>query len=290
MKIECPLLNITLSNDAAASRIRILIDEAVSKMTLGEEYYELHDLLVISSFEWPAFLEWDRTFNQLSFEPRNWADVASAVVKEDDRMPLDALKSLPQTVRHALLESQYPMSVSAFVQKHGQDTLNELLKIGKVKVMTTAFEKLPHIPLEHLRGIQRRLGIKGGRSRVEAAEKIRKASSEEAVTQLLLPEYKEDFVAAHSVHADVDEQWLFQRKRLVSLYLQTLNCFLSFLRNLLAGGRLGSALVFLDQKTDCPICKPHQGKEAAVAAGQFPPFHPGCICSVFPECIYEHLG
>jgi len=289
MHLECPLLTISLADDTAAVRIRELLTEGLSKRNFGDEYYELHDLFLISSFKWPAFLEWDQKFTEMCFEPQNWANAGAAVIVNEVKEAFDDLKSAPQSARHVLLETSYPLPLSAFIQKYGKDPLDQLAEIGRLRVIRTAFEKLPHVPLEHLRGIQKRLGIKGGRSRQDAAGKIRNCTTEEAAAEMLLPEYREDFVEVDSPLKEIDRQWLSERERFVKLYLQTLNSFLSVVRNLESATRLGSDLLFLDQRTECPICKPRKGEHVTSGQGSLPPLHPGCMCSVFPQVVQKYL-
>jgi hypothetical protein len=285
LHFECPHMTLTLEEGDSQRRIAALISQALEKRKVEDEYYELRDLLVVTPFSWPAFIEWNRTFEGLCFEPRNWADVDALTIREDWQIAFERLRGVPITALRILLENPYPMPLSAFVKKFGPSALNELSNIGGIRLISETFDKLPHVPLEHLRGIQKRLGTKGGRSRAQAASKIKECATQETVEQLLLPEYREDLVLVDSPVSQVASDWLRQRERLADLYLQTLSRFLRSIQEIQTAMELGSGVFIDNVMAECPVCKPRVGHGIEIGKDEIPPFHPGCSCSLFPETL-----
>ncbi len=280
MKIQCSLLPIEIEDSPTLARLLDLIRQVSEQRRVGNDFYELRDLLLINQFSWPSFVEWDKKFSDMAFQPRLWARPSALEFTETAKKTFEYLHLISQPARHAFLEQPHPMPASRFVEKFGPEALGSLMKFGKVKVLQTAFEKLPFVPLEHLRGIQRRLSIRGGRSRVEASNKIASAADEQTVAALLLPEYKENLVHVRDELADPDKEWLSDRQMLVRLWMGTAQTFLNTARHLEFIQMHPVKPVIQPAQTECPVCRPITGKEVSPDGGPFPPFHPGCLCQI----------
>lgn len=280
MQVKCTLLPLDIEDSPTVPRVLELIQEASHKQSFGSALYELEDLLLINRFSWPSFTEWDEKFLGIAFRPSLWTNPSAFNFSSVATEALGRLHALPQSARRAILERPYPMATSRFVDRFGVETLGYLVKLQKVRLLHNTFDKLPFVPLEHLRGIQRRLSIRGGRSRVEASRRIASYADEQTVSAMLMPEYKEDLVQLHDQLAGLDETWLRDRTKLVRLWMATAQSFFNTWRVFPLVKEQQQKALIQPAQTECPFCKPMIGKEVSPDTGPFPPFHPGCSCSI----------
>ena len=287
--LDRPDLTISLPDGPCTQRIQTLIHEALERRQFGQDYYEFKDLLIVTPFKWPALAEWAEKFQSMSYLPRTWPWSVDLDIPEEYGSGLARLQAFSADVRAVLLKQPYPMSRSAFLQKFGDQTLEHLTALGFIKLVTGPCEKLQHLPLEYLRGIQKKLGIKGGASRIQKAEKIKGAATEEVLAGLLPLKYQEAIVLVVAPLCGVAPDWIARRGLIAQLYLTTVFSFMNTLRQIAAGEQLGSGVVLLERGSICPVCVQHHGVKIVLGVSPLPPFHPGCMCDLTLECISRRL-
>ena len=283
MNLEWPILTITAPPSTNTKRILELIECAVKARGMDEGYYELEDLLVITPFHWPALEEWRTKFQGLNYEPRNWVEDEVVQIPPELSKTLEYLAGLPVPERRMLLARPYPMPTSRFIEKFSEDVLAHSLAAGSLRKITALGEKLQHVPLAQLRGIQKALGVRGGRSRADVARGLSCAVSEAVLAGLLQAEYLEEMVEINPSAGLPEADWIMSRRSLAKLYLITVSTSLCSLRTAEASIRVSVGAKVLDQNSDCPICRPRQGKNVELRSECLPPYHPGCSCNLFVD-------
>lgn len=288
--IQCIEADLTLETCDLAQKISAIIASSLQRLQLNETCSDLSEMLFVTGFTWPSFSEWSHRFYELAYLPRRWARLEGMEVPEPYASFLGSLREVSPLVRKVLLTQPYPMPSTGFINKFGRLALEDLKVAGLVTLVQGTFDKLDSIPLEHLRGIQLRLGIKGGRSRAAAALKIKNTAMEADVTALLLPDYQEDFVVVKSALPEVESSWICARQDVIRMYIFTLNCFLSSLRVLVSCENIGSPPLVDVRNQNCPVCWPHFQQKVRPGIDAIPPYHPGCSCDLIPESVMRHLG
>lgn len=282
MEIRCPFLAITFQASPTAGRMNEIIQAAMKSLRFGDERQELLDLLFINQFSWPSFVEWDRRFYEMAFLPARWATPKALEIDEAKKPFLAKLHQLSRPALRATLEFTHPVPAPKLASRFGEQALVQLTAACLIEIIEDAHAKLPLLPLEHLRGIQRRLAIKGGRSRVEAAAKIAAVSSAEQINELLMPEFKPPLISFAQLRAALTKEWIDDRKMLVEIYLLTCQTFLSAVSNFLSVKGLDYSPVVMTRSGGCPVCGPRHGQPVVSLTDAAPPYHPGCMCSLFP--------
>jgi len=283
VNLEWPLLSITPPPSPTTQRILEFIQRAVKGRSMDEGYYELEDLLIITPFRWPALEEWRTKFESLNYEPRNWVGKETLEIPPELSKTLEYLAKLPMADRKMLLARPYPMSRSRFVENFGADVLARSLSAGTVREIVSLREKLQHIPLAELRRVQKVLSIRGGRSRADVAKQLAGAASEETLSDLIPTEYREQMIEVDPNAGLPESDWILWRRSLAKLYLITVSTSLCSMRSAEASIRLSIGVRVLDQNSDCPICRPTQGKKVELRSEFLPPYHPGCSCNLFVD-------
>lgn len=280
---RCYETDINLEAGDCSERIAKLVSQCVEQHKIGEEYYELKNLLTLVSFEWPALVHWHQKFVSLAYQPRSFPDPQALVIPPEYAAELPVLRNLPASVRNVILQRPFPAPLALFTRKFGEPAVGELRELGFARLVLGTFEKLPYLPLEHLRGIQNCLGLKGGRSRAEAARKITDSAREDEVAALLLPDFQGPIIVVESPFSVIQSGWLGARERVVTSYLLTLNCFLGSIRQIASAKFIGSPILVAPKDSHCPVCLPHVGMRIRPDVDAIPPFHPACTCSLVAE-------
>ena len=283
MHLEWPLLSIVAPPSPRTQRILELMQRVVKGRSMDEGYYELEDLLIITPFRWPALEQWRTKFESLNYEPRNWVGSETLEIPPELSKALEFLADLPVSDRKMLLARPYPMSRSRFVENFGADVLARSLSAGTLREIVSLPEKLQHIPLAQLRRVQSALSMRGGRSRADVAKQLVSAASEATLGDLIPTEYGEPMIEVHPKAGLPEREWIFSRRRLAKLYLISVSTSLCSMRSAEASIRLSIGVMVLEQNSDCPICRPTQGKNVELRSEFLPPYHPGCSCNLFVD-------
>jgi hypothetical protein len=277
---ECP----------SAGRVHDLLQAAIAARKFGDDYFEIEDLLVITPFRWPALEEWRSIFQAMNFEPRNWFYPASYLAFKEQPRELALIGESTAADRKLMMEGCHAMRASSFLDRYKGACWERLTISGNLQRLVSAKEKIKHIPLAQLRGIQKDLSIRGGASRADVAEQLCSSASEEELAALLPAEYSEEMVVVNPARGLPNQQWFRERRMLAKSYLVTVISCLSSLRTAEGAGRLGVGLMVLGGASDCPVCSPLQGQASRAGDGTLPPFHPACLCHVLADVKWPRPG
>lgn len=260
----------------------------------GQE--ELRTILTGASWRWVQFEQWYEYFHGIEYFPHMWnglevlpdppQDTTTQTLKAFNALSWDARK-LGDDVGITTNARGQTITDFDFKRRTGlrgnklSAALRALSDAGFVDTQISVGDRLHSVKNDDLREAlaQRDLPKSGKKS--DLVERLVANVPEQELLALLPPNSRRDAIRTHPIRALCsDEHFLrFEDKRLALLH-HTVRFAVSTTNNISEYKGYGFPLKALHTDDNCPICTQRAAGRIDPNTGPYPPFHPGCRCSL----------